>query len=329
MKGIFAAVLQSRTWRFPLGAVAVLAIAALLLWANAEPAETQNLTLFAYEADRDPGLDPNDSVWERAQPVQVPLSGQAAAYAAGGGSVPVVSVRAVHHKGTLYLRLEWEDSTADAGTYRPEDFADAAAVEFPAQAATTVPSFCMGQPGAGVNIWHWRADSEQVLALPPEHYSNAVVDWYPSTEDLFFTARAAGNPYALNASPVQNLVAQAFGTLTPAAEQSVQGHGVYANGKWQVVFARPFDTSDPELAKFGPGTKTDVAFAVWDGSKDERDGMKSVSQFITLSISGAPLPGGGPENWPWIVAAIALFLGLSAIGLALGWYGYREARRGR
>jgi len=329
MRGSFAAAMRKRGWRFVLGTAAVLVIAGVIQWTNVKPAETQNLMLFAYEADRDPGLDPGSPVWERAQPVQVPLSGQAATYAAGGGSVPVVSVRAVHYRGTLYVRLEWDDATADTSSYRPEDFADAAAIEFPAQAATTIPSFCMGQPGAGVNIWHWRADSEQQLALPTEQYPNAVVDLYPRTDDLFFTARAAGNPYALNTSPVQNLVAQAFGTLTPAAEQTGRGHGVHTAGKWQVVFARPFAAADPELATFGPGTKTDVAFAVWDGSKDERDGMKSVSQFITLSISGAPLPGGGRLEWPWVVTAVALFLGLSVIGLALGWYGYRDARRAR
>lgn len=323
----FPALLGNRVWRTTLLVTAVVAVAAAIQWANVQPAETQNLTLFAYAVEKDPGLDPTNGVWDRAQPVQVPLTGQAATYAAGGGSVPVLTARALHNNGTLYLRLEWDDATEDVSSYRPEEFADAAAIEFPAQAATTIPSFCMGQPSAGVNIWHWRADSEQVLALPPEQYPSAVVDWYPSTEDLFFTARAAGNPYALNLSPVQELVAQAFGTLTPAAEQLVQGHGVYANGKWLVVFARPFDTADPELAKFAAGTKTDVAFAVWDGAKGERDGMKSVSQFITLSISGASLPGGGPERWPWVVAALALFIGLTAVGLALGWYGYRDARR--
>lgn len=325
----FTALLERRPWRTAAIVSAVVALTVALQWADLRPAETQNLVLFAYEADTDPGLDPNHRVWERATPVQVPLSGQAAAYAAGGGSVPVVTARALHYRDVLYLLLEWEDGSENASAYRPEEFADAAAVQFPAQAATSVPSFCMGQPGAGVNIWHWRADSQQPIPDPATKYPNTHVDTYPSTEDLFFAARAVGNPYAVAGGPVQNLVAQAFGTLTPAADQTVAGHGVYEDGKWRVVVARPFATADPEQATFARGIRTDVAFAVWDGAKGERDGMKSVSQFITLSIAGAPLPGGGGTNWPWVAAALALFLGLSAIGLVLGWFGYREARRGR
>ncbi len=309
-----------------LALAAIVAVATgLLQVTGVRLAETQNLELTALAVNESPGLDPTADLWSEVPEVEVPLSGQLATYAMGGGSVPVVRVKAVHHQGTLYLRLEWDDATKNDSSYRPEDFADAAAVEFPAASATSVPSFCMGQPGTGVNIWHWRADSEAGVPDPSERYASAVVDTYPSTEDLFYPARAVGNPYAAFEGPVQNLVAQAFGTLAPAASQSVSGHGVYENGRWQVVFARPFDASSEEEAAFSAGQPTDVAFAVWDGANGERDGMKSVSQFVTLNISSASLGVGGESNWPWIVTAVALFLAFTLIGLAFAWYGYRRA----
>jgi len=315
--------------RFVVKALALISVVAagiaLLQASGTRLAETQNLELTALAVDESPGLDPRADIWSEVSEVEVPLSGQQASYAMGGGSVPVVRVKAVHHEATLYLRLEWDDGTKNDASYRPEDFADAAAVEFPAASATSVPSFCMGQPGVGVNIWHWRADSEAGIPDPSEQYASAVVDTYPSTDDLFYPARAVGNPYAAFDSPVQNLVAQAFGTLAPAGSQTVSGHGVYEDGRWQVVFARSFDAASDEEAAFAPGKKTDVAFAVWDGANGERDGMKSVSQFVTLNISSAPLSVEGESNWPWVVTAVALFLAFTLIGLAFAWYGYRRA----
>ncbi len=305
--------------------VAVLLCAGLLQLANANPAASQTLTLTAWQASEDPGLDPNHELWSRTQFVQAPLTAQAGSYAAGGGSIPVVWARALHYNNTLYVRLEWEDSTQDGSALKVEQFADAAAVEFPAKSATSVPAVCMGQADMGVNIWQWRADS---LGNPNELYANSVVDTYPSTDDLFYTARAAGNPYANpKQGPVQNLVAVAFGTLSPAATQDVQGQGAYSNGRWSVVFSRPFTGASEDLAAFTAGTSTDIAFAVWNGSEGDRNGRKSVSSFLTLNVSGAAIPE--PEGSDWLVLALAAgaLLVIGGGGIGLGLYGLREGKR--
>ncbi|KAA0233953.1 hypothetical protein EDM76_09005 [bacterium] len=308
------------------GALAAILLAAgALQLAGANPAASQTLTLTAWQANEDPGLDPNHELWNRTQFVQAPLTAQAGSYAAGGGSIPVVRARALHFNNTLYVRLEWEDSTQDGTALKVEQFADAAAVEFPARSATSVPSVCMGQADMGVNIWQWRSDT---LGNPNELYANTLVDMYPSNEDLFYTARAAGNPYANpKQGPVQNLVALAFGTLSPAATQDVQGQGVYENGRWSVVFSRPFTGASEDLASFTAGTNTDIAFAVWNGSQGDRNGRKSVSSFLTLSISGAAVPE--PEGSDWLVLALAAgaLLVIGGGGVALGLYGLREGKR--
>ena len=133
-------------------AAAVLLAAGALQFADVNPAASQNLTLTAFAAGDDPGTDPDADAWSHVPWVQVPLTAQAGAYAAGGGSIPVATAKALHYKDNVYLRIEWQDATKDESTTKVESFADAVAVEFPARSAVSVPSLCMGQADAGVNI---------------------------------------------------------------------------------------------------------------------------------------------------------------------------------
>ncbi len=310
------------------GLAVVLLAAGLLQLADANPAASQTMTLTAWTADSDPGLDPSAVVWKRTQFIQAPLTAQAGSYAAGGGSIPVVWARALHYNDTLYVRIEWEDDTQDDTTLKVEQFSDAAAIEFPAKSAATVPAVCMGQADAGVNIWQWRADSQAGFADPVDKYANALVDMYPSKDDLFYTARAAGTPYAKpDQGPIQNLVAQAFGTIGPAGIQDGHGNGVYQDGRWSVVFARPFAGGATDLATFTAGIKTDIAIAVWNGSDGDRNGRKAISQFLTLNISGAALPVGKASHWLVLTLAVATLVVIAGGGIALGIIGLREEKR--
>jgi len=188
---------------------------------------------------------------------------------------------------------------------------------------------CMGQADSGVNIWHWRADSEVTERDPNVVYPNSSVDAYVSKDDLWYPARAAGNPFArTDIGPVQTLVAQAFGTLSAAESQDVQGHGRYADGSWAVVFKRQFAGGNDDQATFTESGETDMAFAIWNGSEGERNGMKSVSPFVTLKVSSALAVGGGDgDDTALLLTAAALLVGLTAVGIALAWYGYRDARK--
>jgi len=313
--------------RVALGVLGVLALAGVLQFTNTNPAVSQTLYLTAYESESDPGLDPSSGAWKDALPVNIALTAQAGSYAAGGGTVTTIGAKALHHNDTLYIRVEWDDASKNDSAIRAEDFADGVAIEFPSKTATTVPSICMGQADSGVNIWHWRADSDAGLRDPADVYTTSSVDMYPYKDNLFYTAREAGNPYANpELGAVQTLVSRAFGELTTSSIQDTTGHGSWVDGKWAVVFARPYSSQGLEHADFAAGTSTDMAFAVWDGENDERNGMKSTSQFITLAVSGAPLPGeDGMDLNALAIGGILLVL-FTALGIGLGIYGYREGR---
>jgi len=51
-----------------------------------------------------------------------------------------------------------------------------------------------------------------------------------------------------------------------------------------VVFLRDLQTKDKEDAVLKKGGTVPVAFAVWDGSNEERDGLKSISTWHEFKV---------------------------------------------
>ncbi|MBI2913521.1 MAG: hypothetical protein HYY03_06335 [Chloroflexi bacterium] len=297
---------------------AVLAAAAVLTQLDLRLASSQAVTLPVKETETEvPADDPLASVWQTAEPVEIPLSAQNVTAPMGGGSIRSITVRALHNDDRIFFRLEWDDPTQDMSAFAPQDFRDAAAIQFPAKGVSTLPSFCMGQAGGQVNIWHWKADwqadIDRGFVNVPQAYPNAAADYYPfQDEDTFYPGRAAGNAFSQDqrTSPVENLVALGFGTLTHAQDQTVNGKGVWQAGKWYVLFARDMEAQGDTYTPFSPGQTTNVAFAVWDGSTGERDGLKSVSQFADLKVEGVPREGDGGPNilWAFVAAAVVILV---------------------
>ncbi|MCZ7525570.1 MAG: ethylbenzene dehydrogenase-related protein [Acidimicrobiia bacterium] len=298
-----------------LAAAAVLAAGLQVL--GTSPAVSQAAGIVAHRVDEGPGLDPHAGVWDRAAGVELALTAQQTSYPFGGGSIPEVEVRALHDDETLYLRMEWADGHRD-DAHGVDEFADAVAVELPGTLGASVPALCMGQADGGVNIWRWRAGDlgEAVGEWPASGHPDAYVDLYPSTDDLWFPAREVGNPYANpGLGTVQDLVAEGFGTLAPAAEQTTRGHGEYRDGgRWSVVVARPFASPGDGQPAFSAGATTDIAFAVWDGAAKERGGEKSVSEFAQLEIADRALPASPSARW-WIPGILFMAFALVVLWL--------------
>ncbi len=288
------------------------------------PAASQDTLLRAWKVEpSDELMEPWSDSWSDLRPAVVALSAQNATKPLGGGEVATVKARAVQDGARLYVVLEWKDKTRDLTVNGQTVFTDSAAIEMPAAVGVAIPSFCMGDANATVNIWHWKAvwqeDIDSGYTTGLTRYPDGFVDDYPLQNDpVYQTGRAAGNPLSqLNhGSPIENLVAASFGTLTTADLQDVAGKGVWKDGRWRVVFSRPLTTAR-DYPSLGSGDQTNIAFAVWDGSKGNRNGLKSVSQFMTLQVSPltAPEGPGGFPWWGWVIAAGILLTG----GASLGW----------
>lgn len=197
--------------------------------------------------------DPDDAIWARLPEYRVHVRPAPAVHPSVELRVDydspgnVVYLHLARTSDRIYVRMRWRDDTRDAATTL-DRFADAAAVQFSLGDDST--SYLMGSgPAEAVNIWYWRADG----------------------------------------SPVQNLAAGGFGSTTILPQQSVTGDGQYhedlgTQNQWTVVMSRPLGVSGDYEASFRR-QQVPAAFALWQGSQQQRDGFKYVSDgWILLDI---------------------------------------------
>lgn len=247
---------------------------------------------------------PDAELWRRATPVNLHL-------------MPLwwrqerpeeLTVRALHDGKELALLLVWQDTTYDHTVMRPQDFRDAAAVQFALE--QDPPFFAMGERGHFVNIWMWKserqADLEPAFQDLEKVYPNLGIDSYPNlmrspleqphrhaltlqSDPTFVTGWGAGNIVSnpLRPSAVEDLRAQGFGSLRarPLTDQKVEARGTYAFNSYRVLFRRSFKASGEGGVRFQAGATVPVAFAVWNGSAGDRDGKKSVTIWQELHIA--------------------------------------------
>ncbi len=328
--------------RLMLSSLIVLAIA--LTFFKIPLASSQSLTLLAVHVDGDlPLADPDSVLWKRSTAIDVPLSAQTISLPRlNNTNVKAVTARALRNDQQVAILVEWADTTENASTVRVQDFRDAVAVQFPLVEGE--PFICMGQADGNVNVWHWKADWQADLAARQDMetvYPNINVDQYPFAKTAFpapadyadpnyVPAFAAGNSFAaVHTSPVENLIAGGFGSLTtlPPDDQPVQGHGVYADGKWRVIFSRDLTALSSDDAKFEAGKIYPMAIAAWDGANNERNGQKSVSAWIALSVSRTPtakpeavVPSAPPIDLGLLsILLLSIVAIITAIGLMIGW----------
>lgn len=247
-------------------------------------------------------LDPSAQLWAKAPSVEVPLLPQVIARPFNlTPSIPSLSVRSVHNGVQIAFLLTWKDATKDA-IMRTDTFRDAVAVMVPVKEKTAIT---MGMPGGRVLILHWKADWQEDMDKAfvdiATLYPNFWIDWYPFVPSehpydirswtnpearRYLTGWVLGNPRSQpeKRTPVEEQVAEGFGTLTTNWKQSTDGRGVYQEGTWKVVITRPFVVGDPNDPVWGPGKQTAVAFAAWDGGKGEIGSRKGFSDWVTLEI---------------------------------------------
>jgi hypothetical protein len=215
-------------------------------------------------------------------------------------STDMIQVQALTDGTRIVFRLQWADATRDdlPGIAR---YSDACAVQLPVTTGPDVPAPQMGEAQRPVEITYWRAfwqsavdgREDSIKAL----YPGATVDHYPfdaaslpagseaqrAMAQRYAPARALGNDMAgPRDRPVQDLIAEGPGTLRPAADSRSEGRGVRSHDGWVVILSRPLPKG------VAPGSRTQVAFAVWQGSHQEAGARKMRSPWIPLLVEGAP-----------------------------------------
>lgn len=249
-------------------------------------------TLRAVKASTDPSLDMDDPIWKRAPAVVIPLR----PLWARDNWVDSVKVQIAIGPRTAAFRFEWRDISRDEEVIRSQDYRDGVALQYVAQGKPSdyvgIPFIGMGDDKDAVTIWHWKADWEADMKggfRDVVQKYGVTMDRMAQSADLtsktrFLAGRAAANPLSTSRhrTSVEVLAAKGFGTLTslPSADQTVEGHGRWRNGVWVVVMRQALDAA-PALRQKG---SLPIAIAAWDGGADDRNGQKSVSQWMELRI---------------------------------------------
>jgi hypothetical protein len=277
------------------GGAAVAGVAVAVENEKPEPAVT-GVPIVASYVDSAPTDDPGADAWVGAQRVLVPLVPQQLVppYLAKAG-LAEMDVRALHDGKALAFLLEWEDEIVDDldGIRR---YHDAVAVQLPARRSAAPPALTMGAPGSPVHILQWRATWQRdidsggktgVDQIYPEVVHDVMPDDVlpPDTAQLYWVGREAGNPLSqvVRTTPVEEVVAEGFGSVTHLQTQSAVGHGIHEDGAWHVVVGVPSvrtGIGDP----LAPGTSWPIAFAVWLGSDENRGGRKHIADWQTLVL---------------------------------------------
>jgi len=204
--------------------------------------------------------------------------------------VESVEVKAVHDSTNLYFQLSWADLTKDDQVGAVADFSDGAAVQFSQD--TDPPLFAMGSENQTVSFWHWKSAWENELdpeGMIQKRYPNYVHSTPP--KELYpqsLSGQDAGNPVSNmdSKSGAEEGRAKGIGSYTANRMQAeaVEAKSTWKDGRWIVVFKRPLKIEDSERIQFTKGKAIYVSFAVWDGSKQDRNGQKLISIWNELTV---------------------------------------------
>lgn len=249
--------------------------------------------------------NPDDAVWNELSDAKVAMLPQNIT-TPGIQKVTIadVKVKALHNGKWLAVQLSWSDDKADMNV--DTDLAsDACAIQFPLLGADKTSPF-MGAKEAPVAIMHWKAIWQNDVA---GKYQD-VTDLHPNTWYDFYFFATGKRPYPVTTSfestagrntlgavyvknpiaqlhrtvPVEELMAEGFGTLTTQKDQDSRGNGVWKDGRWVVVFTRPLSSGDSHDPKMTVGKPTAIAFALWDGAKANVGALKNYAPWVQMTL---------------------------------------------
>ncbi len=249
----------------------------------------------AFRAGTLPVDDPTSKIWrDRAPFIANTLPQNLIAPMAQKNQVPELRVRALHNSELIAFHLEWRDTAVDEleGIAR---FRDAVAVMLAAKTDST-PAVTMGDANNTVHILQWKASWQSdidsgrkgVKNLFPNAYNDVLPETLMPVEQAktFYPGWIKGNTLSQRerTSPVEELVARGFGSLTPHDKQQASGRGVHRSGRWSVVIALPMSSGDPTKAEVKAGETRKVAFAVWNGGEHQRGARKQYADWTTIEV---------------------------------------------
>lgn len=214
-------------------------------------------------------------------------------------AITSLKVRSVNNGTWIAFHIEWDDPSEDFNL-RVDRYSDGVSVEFPLNPKDP-PDHRMGSEKEPIHLLLWKAYQQKAMegtSFLDLNYPNRWSDYNPyelpgnpvspahavEIKNLL-PAVAADNPIVPGTLPgVEELYAETWNKVIIHKDQDAVGKGEWKNGRWHVVIARHLITPDPQDAPLDGGSSY-VAFACWDGSKENQGPRKMVTEgWLTLEI---------------------------------------------
>ena len=220
---------------------------------------------------------PNASIWHSskiAKPVKATLGPQLITNPQWPNpATKEIRIQAATNGDEIAFLLEWNDSSHSKKISYSNMYTDQAALMFPIRLNKEAPPITMGAEGYPMNIWQWKEILEK-----------------PEKKNLFAGPGPLSKPNRVNQkldqdqtkSPIEDLNAEGFSTLTYQDHQDVKGKGVWSNGKWRTLFLRKLNTNDNNDVQINGNHL--MAIAIWNGANRERNGQKGISKWLYLKF---------------------------------------------
>lgn len=247
--------------------------------------------------------DPFDPAWDDVPAIEVALEAQQMAPPRlQDVTISHVDVQAVHDGTRIAWRLSWyapdPRSQVETGQY-----SDAVAIQIP---LVDDAPYTMGAEDMPVRMLHWRAmwqkDIDEGFQDVHVLYPRAWVDlyWFAEGEAPFPLTEAfedershewlipyrAGNPLAdfKRDRPVEELVAEGFGTTTHVPDTPSNARGQWRDGRWTVVIDRPLAAGEALADRLLGEGEHAISLAVWDGAAGNVGGRKHYCTWVPMEI---------------------------------------------
>ena len=193
-----------------------------------------------------------------------------------------VSIKSLSDSENIAFLLKWQDSTKSVQEgYSSTAYGDGFAVQFPT-VLDKLPYIGMGSDGRAVVV----------------HLQKATDKTYEpnGNKDVFHQVNSSNqNAFEANLKKYKDEVAQAgngdyqrvylsegFRSMTQIRDASEEGmmEMKYDKGFWTGIIVRKLKSANLDLSN----GNFPVAFAVWDGEKKNRDGMKLLSPWVEVKV---------------------------------------------
>jgi len=203
----------------------------------------------------------------------------------------VAKIGAVYNKNDIAFLIKWADGTksVQSGT-KVREYADSFAVQFPVNYSdnTKLPYIGMGSKDRPVVVHlqkavkkHYEPNgngdiASQVSTGNTNHFEKDLKRFNKNVDKL------AVKDYQ------KAFVSEGFRSMTEIKDSSSKfsARMLYRSKKWKGTLTRPLKDSYINLKQ---GSAFPVAFAIWDGDKKNRDGLKLLSSWVPVKLKNNEL----------------------------------------